>query len=82
MLVIYQVENSLSTIPLVDHIWPYRAPLTLPSYLYDAPESIQREFIEIYLRSQGQRYEEKATVHFREERSMDYLTGSQSSSGR
>ncbi len=50
------------------------APITLPDYLDDAPDSIRREFVAVYLRNRGQRYEEKATVHFREDRSMDDLT--------
>lgn len=49
------------------------APIYLPDYLHEAPTSIQREFIEVYLQNRGQRYAEKATVHFREDRSVDYL---------
>ncbi|MCH7659163.1 MAG: hypothetical protein IH933_00800 [Euryarchaeota archaeon] len=49
------------------------ARITLPDYLNGAPESIRREFVEVYLRNRGQRYEEKATIHFREDRSTDYL---------
>lgn len=47
--------------------------ITLPTYLDDAPATIQREFLEVYLRNRGQHYEEKATIHFREDRSLDYL---------
>lgn len=49
------------------------APINLPSYLTDAPDSVRREFIEVYLQNRGQRYEDKETVHFREDRSIEYL---------
>ncbi|KYH24509.1 hypothetical protein HAPAU_34920 [Halalkalicoccus paucihalophilus] len=49
------------------------AAITLPAYLEGAPESIRREFIDVYLRNRGHRYDHKATIHFREERSTDYL---------
>lgn len=49
------------------------ASITLPAYLDDAPESIRREFADVYLKNRGQRYDHKATIHFREDRSTDYL---------
>lgn len=48
-------------------------PLTLPAYLTDAPEPIRLEFVAVYLQNRGHRYEEKATIHFREDRSPEYL---------
>lgn len=48
-------------------------PMTLLAYLDDAPESIRREFVEVYLQNRGHRYEEKATIHFREDRTPAYL---------
>lgn len=49
------------------------ASITLPTYLDDAPESIRREFVDVYLKNRGQRYDHKATIHFREDRSTGYL---------
>ena len=47
--------------------------MMLPTYLDDAPESIRRAFVEVYLQNRGHRYEEKATIHVREDRSPEYL---------
>lgn len=48
-------------------------PVALPGYLDDAPEPIRHEFVAVYLRNRGHRYEEKATIHFREDRPREYL---------
>lgn len=49
------------------------AAITLPAYLEDAPKSIRRGFVNVYLRNRGYRYDHKATIHFREDRSTEYL---------
>ncbi|ELY40861.1 hypothetical protein C497_02222 [Halalkalicoccus jeotgali B3] len=49
------------------------ATITIPAYLEGVPESIRREFVDVYLRNRGHRYDHKATIHFREEPSTEYL---------
>lgn len=47
--------------------------VALPGYLDDAPEPIRYEFVAVYLRNRGHHYEEKATIHFHEDRPREYL---------
>ncbi len=47
--------------------------LSLPAYLEDAPTTIRREFVDVYLSNRGQRHPDKATMTLRETRPQQYL---------
>lgn len=48
-------------------------PIKLPSYLDNAPNSIQQEFVTVYLRNRGTWHQESRIIRFREERASSYL---------
>lgn len=49
------------------------APIQLPAYLDGSPDSVRRDFVDVYLQNRGHCHGEKDVITLREERSETYL---------